>query len=88
MAGENFLVELDGEVAKRGFFQNVSLDAVSQKNAEREAVQQIRSDAELHYITRNTTEDPPRVLVEELSETERPVGNGTALSGRSWFTED
>jgi hypothetical protein len=87
MAGENFLVEVDGKIAKKGFFQSISLEVESAEEAEGFAIKHIREDSELQSITRNPQDDPPRLFVEELAEIKNPNQNGTTLSGRSWFAE-
>ena len=87
MNGQNFLVDMDGKVAKHGFFQNVFLEAKSPHDAEELAVEEIRGDADLKAITQNSKEDPPAIAVEEMSELESFDGVDTAVSGRTWYNE-
>ena len=77
--GQNFLIDLDGHVAKRGFFTFRVIDAVDAHSAEAEAVRRIREQPDLRALVRNAADDPPVLDVEnvvELDEFEEDAGLG------------
>jgi len=57
--GQNFLVDMYGKVAKRGFFKSFYLEATSPEQAENMAVGKLKEDNDLHEITKNPKSDPP-----------------------------
>lgn len=87
MSGQNFLVEMDGKVAKHGFFQNFFLEADSPAEAELMAVEKIRGNEDLKAITRNPKDDPPVIVLEELGELEDFDGVEAMESGKLWYVE-
>jgi len=87
MNGRNFLVEMDGKLAKHGFFENFFVEAESPEEAEALAVGKIRGNEDLKAITQNPEDDPPIIVVEEMSELESFDGVETMESGKAWFLE-
>ena len=87
MNGQNFLVDMDGKVAKHGFFQNFFLEAESPEQAENLAVQKMRENDDLKEITQNPKEDPPVIVLEQMSELESFDGVEDMESGKAWFQE-
>ncbi len=87
MNGQNFLIDMDGKIAKHGFFQNFFLEAKSPEEAEDLAVQKIRENEDLKAITRNPKDDPPIIVLEEMSELESSDGVEAMESGKAWFQE-
>jgi len=87
MKGQNFLVDMDGKVAKHGFFQDFFLEAESPEQAESFAVQKIREDEGLKTITQNPKEDPPVILLEKIIKLESFDGVEAMESGKAWFRE-
>ncbi len=57
--GRNFLIDMEGRVAKCGFFTNRFVEAPDPTAAEYAAVQMIRETQSLRDMVRNTPEDPP-----------------------------
>ncbi len=68
--GENFLIDMDGNVAKYGFLTFRDVDAADPQAAELAAVQVLRDDQALRTVIRNAKDDPPTMTVTELSEVE------------------
>jgi hypothetical protein len=87
MNGRNFLVDMDGKIAKRGFLQNFFLEAKSPAEAETLAVQKIRGNEDLRAITRNPKDDPPVIVLDEMSELESFDGVEAMESGKAWYQE-
>ena len=87
MNGQNFLVDMEGKLAKHGFFQNFFIEAESPEQAEQLAVQKIRGDEDLKAITRNGEADPPLIALEEMRELASSDGIETVQSGKVWFLE-
>ncbi len=87
MNGQNFLVDMDGKVAKHGFFQNIFLESETPEQAEELAVQKIRENVDLKAITQNAKDDPPVIFLEEMSELESFDGVEEMEPGKVWFLE-
>ena len=68
--GENFLINMDGDIAKYGFITFREVDAADPQAAELAAVQVLRDDQEFRAVVRNSKDDPPTMTVTELSEVE------------------
>ncbi len=85
--GQNFLVDMDGKIAKHGFFQNFFIEALSPEQAETIAVQKIRENKDLKAITMNPIDDPPVIVLEEMHELESFDKDNTMESGKAWFLE-
>jgi hypothetical protein len=66
----NFLINMDGETAKRGFFTTRVVEASDPRAAEYAAVQLLREDQDLRSIVLNAKDDPPVMDVQEISEVE------------------
>ena len=87
MSGQNFLIDMDGKVAKHGFLQNIFLEAESPEQAEDLSVQKIRGNEDLKAITQNPKDDPPVIVLEEMNELESFDGVEAMESGKAWFRE-
>ncbi len=87
MHGRNFLIDVDGKVARHGFFQNCFVEADSPTQAEERAVQQIRGDDELRALTRNAKEDPPILDVESMVEIKGSHDGEDVKTGKIWYRE-
>jgi len=81
---QNFLVDLEGSVAKRGFFTFRYVEADDKNAAENSAVQMLRDDQELRELVRNDTSDPPTMDVIDITELETFDGIDNE-SGRIWY---
>jgi len=86
--GENFLVDIDNEVGKRGFIAFCHVEAESAEEAEPLAIQQLRQDATLRALVKNDPTDPPSMTVLEVCEVESfdklPDFKGRYI----WYSED
>ena len=87
MNGQNFLVEMDGKVAKHGFFQHFFLEAETTRQAEDLAVQKIRENQDLKAVTQNPKDDPPVIVLETMSQLDSFAGVEARESGKLWFPE-
>ena len=81
---QNFLVNLDGSVAKRGFLTFRYVEADDKNAAENSAVQMLRDDQELRELVKNNTSDPPIMDVIDITELETFDGIENE-SGRIWY---
>jgi hypothetical protein len=68
--GQNFFLNLDGKPKKYGFYKTVYVDSSNPNQAELDAVEYIRN-GELKEQVRNSIDDPPMVIVEEMYELEK-----------------
>jgi hypothetical protein len=64
--GENFLMTLDGEDQKLGFYTTVFVEAQDQEDAELKAMDLLRNNEKLVRGVRNPKSDPPMMFVEEI----------------------
>lgn len=86
--GRNFLIAgTDGE-AKRGFFTTRFVEAADVEDAEGAAVEQLRARQDLHDLTRNRPDDPPRLFVLEIEELHSFDGLMSSDQGLVWYPED
>jgi len=84
--GKNFLLSLDGKVARHGFFQTVFVGATDPATAESEALSKVKGDETLKAQTQNATDDPPVLYVESLEEVEDSEVPSDA-HGRTYYQE-
>jgi hypothetical protein len=68
--GQNFLVDFEGNVAKRGFITFRCVEAPDVHSAEYAAVQLLRDDQDLRAVVKNESSDPPVMNVIEVNEVE------------------
>lgn len=81
---KNFLVEMDGELAKYGFISFQFVEADDSGAAERAAVQMLRDDEELRGIVLNEETDPPVMDVTKIVEL-APTVDLPSQPGRVWY---
>lgn len=85
--GQNFLVEMDGRVAKYGFFTTRIVESPDPVAAEHDAVQMIRQTQRLRDLVRNDPGDPPVMDVTSIVE----VVSGEEVESREpgfvWYGE-
>jgi hypothetical protein len=67
---ENFLIDVEGVVAKRGFITFKYVEAEDPGAAELAAVQMIRDDQELRPLVQNAASDPPLMSMLSIQEVE------------------
>lgn len=66
--GRNFLIEMEGRVAKYGFYTSRFVEAEDPTAAEYAAVQMIRETQRLRDVVRNPPEDRPVMDVTSIEE--------------------
>jgi hypothetical protein len=89
LQGCNFLVAVVGKgEAKRGFFTNKFVEAEDERTAELLAVNELRAKLSLRDVVRNLPNDPPRILVEEITEVASFNGLPTLDQGLVWYLGD
>ena len=79
--GRNFLIRLDKKIERLGFYTTRYVEAEDSALAEFKAVELIQNDKELNQNVINTSENPPMLYAEEISEIEsfgdiNPPGGG------------
>ena len=89
---KNFLVEMEGEVAKHGFITVRFVEADDPDAAELKAVQMLRDDRELRPLVKNEPGDPPEMEVMEMAEldsfdgVEQPTGRlWVPMNPKRWW---
>jgi hypothetical protein len=86
--GQNVLLEVDGRVAKYGFFTTRFVEAVDRSAAENAAVGMIRETERLRDLVRNTSGDPPIMDVTQIVELESFDGIKNREPGFVWYEEN
>jgi hypothetical protein len=66
LRGENFLINLDGQPTRVGFYTTRFVKAKDPVDAENTAVDLVRADKKLSSCVLNGRDDPPMVYLEEL----------------------
>ena len=79
--GKNFLLRLDQEIERLGFYTTRYVEAEDSALAEFMAVELIQNDKDLNQNVTNTPENPPMLYAEEILELEsfgdvNPPGGG------------
>ena len=88
MNGTNFLIDVDGKPEKHGFYQSIFVEAKSPKEAELIAIDQIMNSDELKRVIQNSNGDPPKVILDEISEIESITGSDKTMEmGRTFYKE-
>ncbi len=87
MRCRNFLINMDGKIAKHGFIQNFFVEAASPWEAVETAVQRILADGELRAITLNLQNDPPVFDADKMFELESFDEVETRATGKVWYRE-
>jgi hypothetical protein len=80
LKGQNFLLKINGEPERLGFFTTRFVQANNRDGAELLAIDLIRSDTWLRNSVLNERSDPPRIFAEEIDVVEASevseVGSG------------
>ena len=84
--GRNFLIRMDGEKKKHGFYKTVYVESVDSEQAELDAVDHIRN-SEVKDLILNEREDPPMIYVTEIAEVELKGDGDPNPGGQSWYEE-
>jgi hypothetical protein len=82
LRGENFVLEVDGEPSRLGFYTTRFVEATGPEAAEILAVDLIRRDQTLAGI-KNLRDDPPMIYAEEIEEI--AVNELQSSSGYTFF---
>jgi hypothetical protein len=85
--GANFLIDMDGRMAKHGFFTTRFIEAADSGAAENAAVQMIRETQRLRDLVRNAPDDPPVMDVTEIDQMESFDGIENLEPGFVWHEE-
>lgn len=86
--GRNFLIDMDGRVARFGFFTNRSVDASDVAAAELAAVGMIRATQRLREVVRNPPADPPSIDVTQIDALEASDEADEGEPGFIWYEEN
>ena len=88
--GENFLLSLEGSAPKKyGFYVTAHIDATTAKEAEAQAFSLIRDYKELRALVRNSPDDRPKLLIEEIeSIVDWPDDVTRPLTGLTYYEEE
>jgi hypothetical protein len=81
--GQNFLIHMEGQIAKYGFFTTRFVEATDSTAAENTAVQMIRETQRLRELVRNA----PDMDVIGITEMESVDGTGSREPGFAWYEE-
>jgi hypothetical protein len=84
--GKNFLIELDGELKKCGFYTTRFVDAADQSLAQSEATSIVRNDLFLIENVKNQSDDTPMLFIDGIEYLETYDGTRPG-SGFAWYTE-
>jgi acetolactate synthase regulatory subunit len=86
--GRNFLLDVEGQVAKHGFFTICFVEAEDPAAAENTAIRIIRETQKLRDLMRNASNDPPVMDVTQIIE----VGSFNQIEnpepGFVWYVEN
>ena len=85
--GRNFLVRVENEVRKHGFYATRFVEARDEGEAESKIIEMLRNDAVLVALTRNERSDPPMMYVEEIEELKSFGKFNVPGSGFTWYQE-
>src|SRR5436305_14868743 len=74
LRGQNFLLDMDGDVQKLGFYTTLFVEGDDRCTAEQNAISSLRDDPELQDIVRNESSDAPMLFVEQTEEMDSFAG--------------
>ena len=84
--GANFLISLDDEPTKLGFFTTRYVEAQDAREAEAKAMDMLR--VELSELVQNDMADSPVMFLEDITELDSFLDCPTPGTGFSWFPDD
>ena len=84
--GVNFLIEMESEVRKFGFFTTRFVEAWDKEEAEAKAIEMLR--VELKRLVRNEKSDSPMMFVEEIEELETFGEFIVPGTGCAWYPDE
>ena len=86
--GENFLINLEGEDQKLGFFTTAFVEGQDEEQAEQRAMALLRNDKEFRRSVLNEQSDAPMMFVDEIDELQSFEGVNLPRTGFSFFPEE
>jgi hypothetical protein len=84
--GVNFLIEMDSEIRKYGFFTTRFVEAWDQDEAEARVIEMLR--VELKTLVQNAKSDSPMIFVEEMEELETFGEFRVPGTGFAWYPDE
>jgi len=88
IAGDNLLLNFDGQPRKLGFYVSRIVEAQNHGEAEIAAVDLIREDSRLKGNVLNEDDDPPMLYAEEVEEIKESNALQNVATGFSWYPMD
>ncbi|MFA5353168.1 MAG: hypothetical protein WC291_02970 [Thermodesulfovibrionales bacterium] len=88
MNGQRFLLAVEKGTERHGFYQTFFIEASTTEEAEMIAVNKIRSDHDLRSAIRNSKEDPPLIVIEDIEEISEKPRDTLPETGRVWYSEE
>jgi hypothetical protein len=85
--GQNFLLNLDGNTEKLGFYATRFVEAQNENQAEEKAISTIRAGPTLRDGVLNRQSDAPMLFVEEITELDSFDGVDMPGTGFSFYSE-
>jgi hypothetical protein len=85
--GRNFLLNLEGDSQKHGFYTTRFVEAKSEEEAEEKAISILRDDPKLRGSASNDWSDPPIMFVEEMTELDPSEDINVPVMGYSFYLE-
>jgi hypothetical protein len=86
--GENFLINLDGEDQKLGFFTTAFVEAQDEDQAEQMAIGVLRDDQDFRKSILNVESDSPMMFVDEIEQVQSFEGQTLPRTGFSFFRKE
>jgi hypothetical protein len=84
--GVNFLIGVNGEIRKHGFFTTRFVEAFDKDEAEARVMDMLR--VELKTLVQNEKSDSPMMFVEEIEELERFGEFKVPGAGFAWYPDE
>lgn len=85
--GGNFLLNMNDEAKKYGFYTTRFVEAQSQEEAENVVINILRDEPKLTGIVLNEREDPPMMYIVEIEELDHFDDQHTLATGFAFFPE-
>jgi len=87
MNGSNYLMAVEGQTVRQGFFQNMIIKAGSPRQAELQAISRIWHDAELKAQTLNPPKNSQKVSLHTLWELDVAYDDSCIDMERTFYPE-
>lgn len=86
--GENFLMRIEEQDQKLGFYTTVFVEALNEESAELKATELLWNDQRLIGSMLNTESDSPMIFVEEIEELESFDGLNLPRTGFAFYPDE